>query len=620
MPQSGSRFRFGSFELDCNSGELRKNGIRIKLEDQPCRLLAALLERQGEVLTRDELKTALWSDHTYVDFDRSLTKAINKVRAAIGDSAANPRFIETLPRRGYRFVAPVSVVDGNGDAETAATAAAPEPLKSRSWRWIASASLALAGVIVIGVWMLAFRTPHNVPGVAVLPLENVSGDPEQSYFGDGMTDQLITALSGLRSLRVVSQKSVMQYKGTSKKLPEIARDLNVDAIVEGSVAQSNGRVRINARLIRFPGEQAVWSKTYERDAADILSLQSELARNIADEIGALVTPEEQQRLAGRARAVDPELHASYLKGRLFANEPRQEMVERGIQMLERVVEKEPAYAPAHAAIAEGWFALSNVHVPPVVGMPKAKAAARKAIELDPDSDAARSVLGQVHLFYDWDWQASEDQFRKALDSNPNSSAAYRGLACLRMAVGRNDEALDSIGRALRLDPTFLFARFCSAYLLANARRYDESIHQAQRTLEWEPGFALMRSMLGMVYIEKGRVKEAIGELEAAVQSQRIPTTLGFLAHGYAVARRKPDAERILGELISLSAKKYVCAFEVATAFASLGQLDTAFTWMDKGIADRADCMVWLRSEPWLQSIRGDARYAGLGRRVGFPQR
>lgn len=621
MQEQLAGFRFGSFELDISSGELRKGGIRIRLEDQPFRLLTALVARPGEVLTREEVRAALWAEDTYVEFDRSITRAVNKVRTALGDSAANPRFIETLPRRGYRFVAPVSVVK----AACEPSLPMPDhevPVPSRRPRqWTIGIGVFVLAAAIGAVWV--FIVPRIAPterisSVAVLPFVNVSADPDQSYLADAMTDQLITALSRIRSCRIVSRTSVMRYKGTQRQLRDIAAELNVHDIVEGSVALSGGRVRLNARLIRIPGEHAVWTKTYEGDAAGILGLQVQLARAIAGEIGALITPEEERRLAGVAQSLAPELHSLYLQGRVFVNEPGRDAIERGIRALSTVIEKDPGHAPAWAALADGWFSLSSVYLPPIEVMPKAKAAARKAIDLDPDSDSAHAVLGRIHVFYDWDWQAGEEQFRKALEINANSSAAYRGLAFLKGATGRPHESLQAIGRAIELDPMSLWAHFQSAMTLTCLRRHEEAESQARRVLNWEPRFGLMRSVLGLNLAERGLFPEAIHELEKAVESLRVPTTLAFLAQGYAQAGRVADAERVLEDLVALAKRQYVCPFEVASAFVTLGRKEDAFAWMSKAVADRADCMIWIRSEPWLDPIRNDARYAAIVRQVGFP--
>jgi TolB-like protein/DNA-binding winged helix-turn-helix (wHTH) protein/Tfp pilus assembly protein PilF len=622
MKELWERCRFGSFELDPASGELRKAGIRIKLEDQPFRLLAMLAAHPGEVLNREELRAALWPDDTYVEFDGSLTRAINKVRTALGDTAANPRFVETLPRRGYRFVAPVSLMPATetslppGEGE----AGRPEPPPRIRAAWKTAIVVGVLVVLVGAAATLLSRQsgPPRISAVAVLPFENVSGDPGQNYYADGITDQLITALSRIRSLQIVSRTSAMHYKGTRRLLPDIAAELNVHTIVEGSVALSGARVRLNIRIIRLPGERAVWTRSYEREATDALALQVELAGNIADEMGAFITPAEQKRLAEVAHPVNAELHSLYLQGRLFVNEPDRDSIERGLHALEQVIAKDPANAPAWAAISNGWFSLSSIYLPPAEAMPKARAAARKALDLDPELDAAHAALGLVHVFYDWDWPAAEEQFRKALDINANSSAAYRGLGFLMAATGRNREATQAIQRAIELDPMSLWAHFQSVLGNTSAGKHEEAERQARRVLGWEPRFGIMRSALGLNLAERGKFSEAIQELEKAVESQKVPTTMAWLAQGYATAGRTGDAERAITDLVALAKTQYVCPFEVASAFTVLGRKEEAFTWMNKGVVDRADCMIWLGTEPWLDPLRRDPRYTTLVRQVGLP--
>jgi TolB-like protein/DNA-binding winged helix-turn-helix (wHTH) protein/Flp pilus assembly protein TadD len=636
-PHSGRIVRFGPFEVDLTERVLRKGGVRVRLQAQPFEVLAALLENPGAPVTREELQRRIWPEDTFVDFEHGLNAAVTRLRQALSDSAERPRYIETLPKRGYRFLAPVSYIDIVGDGmlpvpesiaggeriqelnQHALSEGPSSPAVSSRRRWRAIAAVvALTLSVAAVVWMVRTR-PNPVPGVAVLPFESLSSNAAEGYLADGMTDQLIAVLSRLRSLRVISRTSITQYKGTRKRLGDIADELKVGTIVEGSVAQSNGRIRVNVRLVRLPSEESLWTRTYERDASDILVLQGEVARNIAEQIGALITPEEHQRMVSRARPVDPDLHALYLNGRFLALEPNRNMIDRGIGMLEKVVERDPTHAPAYAALAEAWFQLASNYLAPSEAMPKAKTAARRAIGLDPESDDARATLGRLHLFYDWDWQASEEQLQKALDLNPNSSAAYRGLGCLRMALGRTDESLKAAEEGLRLSPMYLWTRFDSAVLLTFAGKNDEAIRQARRTLEWEPTFGLQRAILGVAHAEKGQLDLAVRELEAAVQAQRIPTTVSFLAHVYALSGRKPEAERLLADLASAAEHQYVCPYEIATALVTLGRLDEAFTWMNKGVAARADCMVWLHTEPWLKSMRRDARYPALVRQVGLPR-
>jgi TolB-like protein/DNA-binding winged helix-turn-helix (wHTH) protein len=425
MVMPTSRFRFGSFELDISSKELRKNGLRIRIEDQPFRILWLLVSRQGDVVTREQLRQELWNNDTHVDFDRSLTRAINKVRLAMSDSASNPRFVETLPRRGYRFVAPVTLIGEASDVSpTDGTTGVPEHadatplpvLEHRPWmsgfRRAAVVLTLAAALAAIAIPLARRMLPRRISAIAVLPFHNLSDQGQHRHFGDAMTDQLIATFSRIPSVRVVSLKSVMHYKGSRRSLPDIASELNVDSILDGSLIEAGDTIRMNVRLIQFPGERTLWTRSYERNSSHVLALQADLARSVAAEIGAIFPRHEELRLKAGAREVDPEVHALYLQGRLFAGEPARPTIERGIQALEAVLEREPGHAGAWAALADGWFSMSSIYMPPVEAMPKAKAAARKAIELDPESDAAHAVLGRIHVFYDWDWQAGGEQLQK----------------------------------------------------------------------------------------------------------------------------------------------------------------------------------------------------------------
>ncbi|MEP7363112.1 MAG: tetratricopeptide repeat protein [Acidobacteriota bacterium] len=307
-----------------------------------------------------------------------------------------------------------------------------------------------------------------------------------------------------------------------------------------------------------------------------------------------------------------------MKGRFLVNEPARQSIELGIQTLEQVVRKDPTHGPAYASMAQGWNALSSVFLPPSVAMPNAKTAARKAVELQPDSDSAHAALGLTLLWYDWNWAGSAEQFEKALSLNPNSAESHRGLACLRLTLGQREQSIQAANRAADLAPRALFINLFSVFTLYLNQREDDAIRLARATLEWEPKFGLARTFLGMAYLDRGHSDEAIRELELAARDQRIPMTIAFLSMGYARVGRTREARALLAEVVALSRTQYVCPFEVAVAFASLGEKDEAFAWMRRGIAERADCMVHLRSEPWVAPLRSDPRYAALIKEVGFP--
>lgn len=613
MNRDSQIFCFGSYELDGATEELRKHGLRLKVEDQPVRLLVALVSRPGEVVTREEMKEILWPKDTFVEFDLSLNRAVNKLRAALGDSASNPRYIETLPRRGYRFIAPVTV--HSVPAASVPTEQAPAPVAAtwrRKWLFV---PVALVVVLAIAAFV-ARRAAVEPVSIAVLPFQNLSGDGSQDYLADAITDQLIGALCTVRSWRVVSRTSSMRYKKTQQTLAGIGSELRVNTFVEGSVARAGGRVKLSVRVIRMPNESTVFQAQYDEDAGQLPVWQAGLVRRVAAAIRTSIGPEEDVRLARRARVVDPELHALYLRGRVFVAEPEREAAERGIHALERVVAKDPQHAQAWAAMALGWFGLSSIYVAPREAMPKAKAAAQKAVEIDPELDEAHALLGLIHVFYEWNWDEAAKYFRKALELNPNSFTATRGLVMLDTANGDLEQAALHAQRALQLDPMSLWASFQETLVLAFAKKYEQAERSASRALAWDPNFGLLRSAMGISQVMRGDLR-GLPELERAAKTQRVPTTIAFLAHGYAAAGRPAEGNRLVDELVAMAGEHYVCPFEVAQAMVSLNRIDEAFRWMQKGVEDRADCMIALRSEPWLEPMRSDARYAGLVRAVGF---
>ncbi len=425
--------RFGVFEVDLRSGELRKQGLKIKLQGQPIQILALLLERPGELVTREELREKLWPADTFVDFEHGLNAAIKKLRAALGDSADSPRFVETLHRRGYRFIASV---EGLG-----ATVRPPEivrkpaaPLAAGVHRrnaWVAALTLmALVAMLFglnVGGWrerLLGGVGPVPIESLAVLPLENLSGDPEQEYFVDGMTDALISDLGRIRALRVISRTSTMQYKETRKSLPQIARELNVDAVIEGSVLRAGKQVRITVKLMRAEPEQQLWTQSYERDFSEILALQREVARAVAREIKIALTPEEQARLA-IASSVNPGAYESYLRGRYHLATETNDGMELAIEYFQQALEKDPNYALPYAGLAEAYQMVgSRGLLPRSAAITRAKAAAEKALEMDPALGEAHYSLGFIR-YWSWDWSGAERAFKRAIELSPSNVHAYR---------------------------------------------------------------------------------------------------------------------------------------------------------------------------------------------------
>jgi len=474
-PERSRVVRFGTFEADLATRELRKSGVRIKLHGQPFELLAMLLERPGEAVPREELRQRLWSTDTFVDFDAGVNTAINRLREALGDSAESPRFIETLPRRGYRFIAPVEAESSaqpvsHGDPAEPSVSEAPQsaaPVTTRIHRSrikTLEAGLALVVALIIVLSWLSVRerllghpNPPHVSSLAVLPLANLSGDSGQDFFADGMTEALITDLGKISALRVISRTSVVQYKGTKKPLPEIARELNVDALVEGTVLRSGNHLRITANLLQASPEKHLWAESYESDVGDVLALQGRVAQAIASEIQVKLTPEEQ-KLLGNAGPVDPQAHDDYLKGRYFCDKDTRVGGDKGIQYFELAIKEAPSDPLGYAGLANCYAMLSwggDIFVgdlSPAEMMPKTRDAASHALQLDGHLAEAHTSLAAVEMILNWNWAGAEREFKRAIELNPSYSVAHVLYAHYLTAVGRPDESVAEAKRALEQDP------------------------------------------------------------------------------------------------------------------------------------------------------------------------
>ena len=419
--------RFGVFEVDLRAGELRKRGVKIKLQDQPFQILQILLERSGEVVTREEIRGRIWPADTFVDFDQGLNNAIKRLRESLSDSPDNPRFIETIPRRGYRFIG-----------------------------------------------MTGSSTPGRMRSLAVLPLENLSHDPQREYFAEGLTEALITTLAKIGELRVVSRTSAMLYKNVRKPLREIARELEVDAIVEGTVLLAGHRVRITAQLIDAAKETHLWAESYERDLRDVLALQSELAQAIAREVQVKLTPQERAHLA-QTRPVDPEAYEAYLKGRYHWNRRSREGLGKAIHHFQQAITSDPNCAAAYSGLADcisllGWWAF----VPPEQGCAKGKALALKALDLDPDLAEAHASLGWASAYYDYDFPKSQREFQRAIELNPHYATAHAWYGLTLSMIAYHEEALAEVKLGVRLDPTSAINTGMLATVYWFARQYDGS--------------------------------------------------------------------------------------------------------------------------------------------------
>jgi len=621
------------------SGELRKHGVRLKLQDQPFQVLALLLEHAGDVVTREELRQRLWPADTFVDFDTGLNSAVKKLRDVLADSADEPRYIETIPRRGYRFIAPL--VDPN---PATALSSVPEPglhpahetasslpagsvvasaesfffTRSRLlFRAAALLLLLVAGFLVYRNIGAGGKKQTAIKSLAVLPLKNLSGDASQDYLADGMTEALIGRLAGIHDLRVISRTSVMRYKDTKEALPEIAKTLGVDAIVEGSVIRDGNRIRVHAQLIRAATDEHFWSEAYDRELSDVLTLQSDVAHSIAQKVEVTITGEEHARLSS-ARTVDPEAYEAYLKGRYYWNKRTADSVPKAAHYFEQAISKDPGYSSAYSGLADCNSGLAwHGFISPAEVLPKAYAAAQKAVEIDPQSAEAHASLALV-LNHKWDWAGAEVEFKRALELNPQHANAHHWYGDYLSIQGRHDEALVEAKRALELDPLNLMIGTWVGLRYYLARRYDGAIEQSRNTVDLDPNFAAAHLILGESYVQQGRHKEGLDELQkAASLSGDSPLYKAQVGVGLALAGKKKEALRSIRELQDISGKRYVSPYGVAQIYAALNDREQTYKWLDTAYRDRAVWMSYLVVDPVFDSIRSEDRFRDLLQRVGL---
>lgn len=618
---------FGVYEFNVVTRELRKHGMRMRLEGQPLTILEMLLERPGELVTREELRNKLWPGETFVDFEHSLNAGVKRLRAVLSDSAGQPRYIETQARRGYRFIAPLDRVDAVAQelasVPPASVQRAQSALTARSWLLVAAIALCIAGLLGLGWHRWPSRSvAAPVPvirSLAVLPLANLSGDPSQEYFADGMTEEVIGRLSMIRGLRVISRTSVMQFKGTQPSVPEIAKMLHVEGIVEGSVMREGDHVRVHAQLINAATDQHIWSESYDRDLRDTLALESEVAQAIARKVEITVTGEERSRLVG-AREVAPAVYESYLKGRgaIAAASSRAE-IEKSVTYFDEAIRKDPTFAPAYVGLADAYGGLGLVVVgamPPGDAREKVISAARKALELDPDIPEAHAQLAFAYMQH-WQWRDAEAEYRRALELNPNDAAAYNGFGGWLMVQGRIDEALAMTRRALELDPLGGGSADLG-WVLFNARRYDEAIRELRSVVAVRPNDAWARLVLGQALICTGQSQEAISLLENAVsRTNRSPGSILWLAAAYAHAERRTEALRLIDELKRRQKTTYVPPAVFIFPYLALGDYDQAFAGLERAYQEQSNNMMFLRVNPFYDPVRNDPRFKDLLRRVGL---
>lgn len=587
--------RFGVFELDLISGELCKRGLKVKLSEQPLQILLILIERAGEMVPRDEVRRRLWPADTFVDFDAGLNSAIKKLRDALGDPAENPRFIETVPRRGYRFIGPVEqpAVQGNDEVSLNrphAVGGSPQ----RRWLLIATLATALAIVAWLSLghgWgMLSTRiglaaSPRRITSIAVLPFDNLSASREQDYFADGITEALTTNLAQFKSLRVPSRTSAARYHQRTQTLPQIARELNVDAVVQGAVVRSGNRMRLTVQLIDAATDSHIWAQDYEREVRDVLGLQIELAEAIATKIHIEVRPEERSRLT-RSQAVRPEAYDEYLKGRFYWSSRKPENLLRAAEHFQTAIQRDSTYAPAYSGLSDTyrWFDVFALAAPRDC-MPKADAAARQALALDDTLAEAHASLAGVLYRYHWKWAEAEQEFRRALELDPDYAEGHRARAVFLMMLRRNEEAVAAAQRARELDPLSPVINVEFAAALARAGRYDEAIQQLRKVRDIAPDFHRVHQALAVTYLQMGDPARALATLDQVATSS--PGPAPWIGYIYGIQGRRHEARNVLVELQRRARSGYVSPQHFAVVHLGLGETEEALSLLEKAYDERA---------------------------------
>jgi TolB-like protein/Tfp pilus assembly protein PilF len=573
--------RFGVFELDMRARELRKQGVHIKLQDQPFRVLTLLLERPGELVSREQLRSQIWRSNTFIDFDNGLNTSINKLREALGDSADTPRFIETLPRRGYRLIAPVERSDRNGQ----------------------------------------FKEPRDgaIESVAVLPFVNDSGDSNAEYLSDGITESLINNLSQLPNLRVMARSTVFRYKGKDADPQEAGNDLHVRAVLIGRLLQHVNMLIVRAELMDVTTGAQLWGGQFNRKAEDVFALQDDLSREIAEKLRLRLTGDEKQRLAKRYTE-NPDAYRLYLQGRYHWNKRSPEGSLRALEYFGKAVDTDPVYALAYAGLADTYTQLSFFNVfPPCEVMPRARVEAEKALQIDNALGEAHVVLGYISFTYDFDWGLAGKQFDEALALNPAYTRSQSHYSFYLSSVGRSREAIALANSARQLDPVSPAMSHSLAVQFYLAREFDKTIEECRRTLELDPNYPVANAVMGQAYAAKGMYPEALQEFENfRTLSQNSAWSVALSGYAHAVLGERTAALQSIEQLSASSTQRYTPAFYFALVYAGLGDKNQAFACLDKAYEERFTRLAYLKQEAFWDPLRTDQRFSAILRRIGNP--
>ena len=642
----GAKYLFGPFELRTRTRELYKHGVKLKLRPQAYQVLALLLEHSGECVTREELQKRVWPSDTFVDFENGVNTAIKQLRASLSDSAAEPRYIETLPKLGYRMIVAVEFEAGSkgeraaeakeesagatASNEVSASPPAARPISSTKRLWFTAAAVSVLGIACLVAflkWPRAPLTPQPAAPaarimVAVLPFKNLTGDDTQDYFSDGLTEEMIAQLGRLdpKELGVIARTSVMHYQHSSEKVDQIGSELDVQYVLEGSVRRDSQKVRINAELIEVDGQRQLWAQQYDRELTNLLVVQAEIAREISDSIQqTLGSPQHNEPI--RTPTLTPQAYQAYdlcLKGLYFWNKRTGQGLQQAIVYFQQAIAIDPNYAPAFAGLSNTYALMPGYMLAPAAEyMPKAREAAVRALQTDDELPEAHVALALILENYDWDWNSAEKEYRRAIELNPNYATAHHWYAEFLTWQGRFDEALRESESARRLDPLSLIIAADRGAILYFARQYDRSIEQFQNVLEMDPSFG--RAHLGIdAYMQLGRFDEALAKVEEWRRLSGDGTNIrSRLVYIYGRTGQKDKARAELRKLEAMNAARPQDPVAMAVAYIGIGNNEAALSSLEKAYAERSNLLTALNVEPVYDPLRQDARFQELLRRVGF---
>lgn len=647
--------RFGIFEADLDNRRLTKSGFRIRVQDQPFQILALLLERQGQVVTRDELKEKLWAGDTFVAFDDGLNTAIKKLRTALNDAADNPRFVETVPRVGYRFIAPVSIspeppgtipnplpaadseasftpLNGSG-AESGKPTSSVRSVSvdrshstqqpSRPYRWAVAAAVLLlaAGVsfkLATKPKAAAPPPPEAIQAIAVLPLQNISSDASEEYIADGMTDEIITDLAKLAGPKVISRTSAMQYKGTHKTIPEIARELNVGAIVEGSVERSAGRIRIRIQLIQASTDEHLWAEAYERQLSDVLKLESDLALDISREIQVHLTSQQRETMA-HARALNPRAFENYLQGRHYWAMRTESGLNKAIEYFNRAIQEDPGDARSYAGLSDCYIVLPMLtQARQAETNQQARAAAQKALSLDDSLAEAHLAIAEIEFYQDSNFSAAEKEFRRVTELNPNYATGHQWYGEFLSVVGRHDEAIHEVETAVALDPLSPIVHHQAGQTLQQARQYDRAIKEYQRAIQLNPDLYVSYEAMYWAYRRQGNFEAAIRAMQGASPywhpNQGMASLIGQLSDAYTRGGRAG----FLRQSIEMHKRFRDSAVYLARDYADLGDKENALQQLERAVKNQDEIRLWISLDVEFDSLRSELRFQKLMEKLKVP--